>query len=94
LQSTIPQNIYIASNKRSLLQEYLKIDRNKPHGSVRFFQVYDTNGVFLGKVKISEQNLFLDSDGNYLLEYFEPKNFPMMKFKKPYPFIIIYKIRT
>ncbi|NDK10323.1 6-bladed beta-propeller [Candidatus Gracilibacteria bacterium] len=94
LESTIPQNIFIVSNKRLLLQEYLKIDRNNPHGSVRFFQVYDTNGVFLGKVKISEQNLFLDSDGNYLLEYFEPKNFPMMKFKKPYPFIIIYKIRT
>lgn len=89
IASTIHGKIFLTNGKKLLLQEFLKFyGKNLFH----FFHFYDSSGVFLGKINIGKKYLFRESNGDFLIEYIDPYNFPLMKFKQQNPFVVFYKI--
>jgi hypothetical protein len=92
--STIIRNLFLIDNSRLLLLETLKFNEFDPIDVQRKFIVYDTSGTYLGELYISSLQNFISSNGNELVQLWNP---PPMKFETEeynYPTIKTYGLIT
>lgn len=87
--ATLHKKLFIINEGKIIIQEFVNINNKRIR---HFYHVYDFSGAFLGKIKGDNKHLFCDSNGDYIFEYIDPRDFPFIKLKSQNPFIIFRKI--
>lgn len=70
--STIIRNLFLIDNDKILLLETLRFNEFDPMDVQRKFIIYDTSGIYLGELFISSFQNFINSNGNALIQLWNP----------------------
>lgn len=91
--STIIRNLFLIDNDNLLLLETLRFNEFDPLDVQRKFIVYDKSGVYLGELFISSSQNFISSNGNELIQLWNPPPLAYSSEQDNNPVIKIYKLK-
>lgn len=89
----IIRNLFLIGNSKLLLLETLRFNEYDPMDVQRKFIVYDTSGTYLGEVFISSLQNFESSNGNELIQLWNPPPINYSTEQNDKAVIKIYKLK-